>query len=164
MSKVGLANSMAVEEKSREEDEKKKTRTMKRSTIVRSFLAPLSLARIVRHLRRRHPRSRLRPHHPRTMRIKEKNAMSCMISAVVIQREGEDLFAIIYFLQCSNKNIISRLETATCHLHIELYELCTSRISCCMSGTHFERCCMKMHIEDKLLYLWCNSLFGISTS
>jgi hypothetical protein len=62
---------MAVEEKSREEDEKQKTRTATRSTVVRRFLAPLSPARIVRHLPRRHPRSRLHRRHPRTRRRKE---------------------------------------------------------------------------------------------
>jgi hypothetical protein len=54
------------------------------------------------------------------------------------------------------KTIISRLETATCRHHIELYELCTFRTSCCMSGAYFERSCMKMHIPNKFLDLWCN--------
>jgi hypothetical protein len=46
-----------------------------------------------------------------------------------------------------------------------LYQRCTSWTTFYTRGTtHFEICCMKIHIEDKLLYLWCNYLFGISTS
>jgi hypothetical protein len=56
------------------------------------------------------------------------------------------------------QTFLSRLQTATCRHHIQLYELCTYWTSSCMSGTHFGRCCMKMHIGCKFLYPWCNYL------